>query len=617
MKNMIDFDAILHGAKVPEHSVHFMQAVSGGIPFVQDNYLCFAKDDWLSIIGYPLFGNNYSHETFLQAKEKAQQKTKASACFAIAQDLPKELQSFIQEKDVFFTLELKNHNISSALRREVNKAQEKLHIELSQDFSSEHRRLWTEFLGRAAMSHTAPMTKMVQKLFLTAPEVIKHPKTDLHFLNAWDKDGHLAATLLLDFAPKNFCSYLLGAHTKNHYTPHAADALFAQMIAIAREKDKNYIQLGLGVNEGITRFKRKWGGKEQLPFVLASWQEQASSLKDDMRSILRVFVPENISNVKAAHEHASADAATLSTQAADVLDMIGKSKRQIMASLPEQRPYAMLWRVQKGDKISWIGGSAHFFCYSFEHSFKNLFEQVDTVIFEGPLDTQALQEVSAEGIRLTQDQQPLLPYFTEKEICALEHMVRGSEGKIARLLNMQAKRLVDVRWYLANARPWTSLFTCWTGFLERKGWRQSVDLEAWHIAHDMGKNVVAMESLEEQLASLNAVPPDRVVRYFQNCHQWPHMMRKNVKNYLNGDLYGLTGTSAEFPTRTRTIINERDERFRRRMRPFLEQGRTAVFVGTAHMLNLRHMLKEDGFTLTKVTPTWRHKFLHSYVIKED
>ncbi len=134
-----------------------------------------------------------------------------------------------------------------------------------------------------------------------------------------------------------------------------------------------------------------------------------------------------------------------------------------------------------------------------------------------------------------------------------------------------------------------------------------MDLEAWHLAHDMGKKVVAMESLEEQLASLNSVPPERVVRYFQNCTLWPQMIRKNIKAYLEGDLLRLTGTSAEFPTRTRTIISDRDERFRQRMRPFLEQGRAVVFVGTAHMLNLRHMLREDGFTLTQVTPTLKHK----------
>jgi hypothetical protein len=32
------------------------------------------------------------------------------------------------------------------------------------------------------------------------------------------------------------------------------------MIALSRESGKQYIHLGLGVNEGIRRFKKKWGG---------------------------------------------------------------------------------------------------------------------------------------------------------------------------------------------------------------------------------------------------------------------------------------------------------------------------------------------------------------------
>ena len=43
------------------------------------------------------------------------------------------------------------------------------------------------------------------------------------------------------------------------------------------------------------------------------------------------------------------------------------------------------------------------------------------------------------------------------------------------------------------------------------------------------------------------------------------------------------------------------------MRPFLEEGRAAVFVGSAHMLQLRDMLAEGGFTVRQTYPTWRHR----------
>ncbi len=594
---MLQTNALLATATVPEHSVHFMQSVSGGTAFIQNGYLCFAAEDWLTIIGYPLQGQApYSHENFLSAKHEAVKRTQATQCFAMAEQLPPSLQEHIQDKDAFYTLDA-HAPIPSPLRRVVRKAAERLRIEVGQSFTPEHHRLWTEFLGRASLASSAPMAPMVRQLFLATPKALAHPQNNLILLNAYTQENRLSACLLLDLAPKDFCSYLLGAHSRLHYTPHAADALFAQMLHLSQQEGKKYIHLGLGVHEGIARFKRKWGGVPSLSYQLASWQEQASSpLGADVQHLFTTLVK--------GPSHAQE---TLNFKHQDITAFMGKSKRQILASLPEQRPYAMLWRVQKEDKISWIGGSAHFFCYSFEQAFRHLFAQVDTVLFEGPLDNEALRVVEAEGKRLTPEQQPLIELLREEDIQLLERTVRGPEGWWAKLLNMQAHRHVDVRWYLTHTRPWTALFTLWTSFLERKGWQQSVDLEAWHLAHHMGKQVVAMESLEEQLASLNSVPPDRVVRYFQNCKQWESMIAKNVRAYLRGDLLKLMGTSAEFPTRTHTIINERDERFRRRMRPFLEQGRAAVFVGTAHMLNLRTMLVEDGFTLTQEQPTLAHK----------
>ncbi len=615
----IELDALLKLAKVPEHSVAFMQAVSGGVPFIQKventtdtaEYLCFHADDWLTLIGYPLRGT-YSHQSFLQAKKQALAQCQATQCFAIGPQMPPLHQEHIQEHDVFYTLPATSA-VPPKLRRIVKKAQGTLRLEQGRQFTPEHRRLWTEFLGRKMLAQEATenvanstggvipsMTPMVKKLFMATPTVLQAPNTDLRLLNAWDEQGHLAATLLVDFAPKAFSSYILGAHSRAYYTPHAADALFAFMLELSRLENKDFLHLGLSVNDGITRFKKKWGGQATLPFVRAAWQEGTtqSVFKQDMQSLLLAAV-----GVKT------------SSQQEDLHAFVGQSKRQIFASFPEQRPYAMLWKIQKGSRTSWIGGAAHFFCYSFERSFRALFDHVEHVLFEGPLDAQSLQIVEAEGKTITPTQQPLLTHLQEHHIRRLERCVRGPEGWWARLLNMQAQRRVDVRWYLAHARPWSALFTLWTGFLERQGWQQSVDLEAWNIAHDMAKNVVAMESLEEQLASLNAVPAQRVVHYFQNCHHWPRMIKQNVKAYLRGDLLQLMGTSAEFPTRTHTIINERDERFRRRMRPFLEEGRAAVFVGTAHMLNLRNMLAEDGFTVTQVYPTLSHKLRALYKLR--
>lgn len=74
-------------------------------------------------------------------------------------------------------------------------------------------------------------------------------------------------------------------------------------------------------------------------------------------------------------------------------------------------------------------------------------------------------------------------------------------------------------------------------------------------------------------------------------------MRRNRSAYLKGDLEAMMGTTIEFPSRTEQVIGRRDARFLERMRPFIEPGGCAVFVGTAHLLELRGMLAREGFTL--------------------
>jgi len=83
-------------------------------------------------------------------------------------------------------------------------------------------------------------------------------------LNAWDKAGKLSAFYVLELGAAAFVTYVAGCHSKKHYVPQASDLLFFEMVEVAREEGKGTINLGLGVNRGIRRFKEKWGG---VPFL--------------------------------------------------------------------------------------------------------------------------------------------------------------------------------------------------------------------------------------------------------------------------------------------------------------------------------------------------------------
>ena len=568
---------------VPEHSRPLLEAFSSGRSFELDGYVFVAADDWLMAIGYCLDGEE-SPGRFEKALEEAVRREKPADCFAIAPEMPESLKPHVQDRDVYYILPA-DSPVPSRLRGPVRHARESLVVDETRLFTSEHRRLWAEFLGRI------PLPPRIRQLYSGTAQAL-NKGADLRLLNAWDAEGQLAACLLLDYSLPDCVSYVLGAHSKTHYVPHAPDLLFAEMLERARAEGRRSILLGLGVNEGITRFKRKWGGVRDATYELAVWQPSSAHGKN------------------AFSEMAALLARNMASGGGDV------SRWKFFDALPRQRPCAMLWRLDKNGRTSWIGGSAHFFCCSFEYSLRRLFENVDTVLLEGPIDSESMDEVARIGRTPEPDADRVIRHLSEEDIRRLERTVYGPEGFWARLGGWQKPRTLDVRQVLAESRQWYAFFALWTAYLERNGWTNSVDLEVWNTALDMGKSVMGMESLAEQIASLESAPMPRIVKFMKDCSFWPTLMKSNCNRYLAGDLMGMMGTSAEFPTRTGTIISVRDQRFRERMRPYIERGGTAVFVGAAHMINLRHMLAEDGFTLTRVLPTWKHRF-SAWIRRDD
>ena len=69
---------ILSKAYVPEHIVSLMVLISKGEAFLIDDYLCYAKDDWLIIIGYPL-GREFTADRFNALVQEVTVRFQASA----------------------------------------------------------------------------------------------------------------------------------------------------------------------------------------------------------------------------------------------------------------------------------------------------------------------------------------------------------------------------------------------------------------------------------------------------------------------------------------------------------------------------------------------------------
>jgi hypothetical protein len=249
---------ILKRAFVPEHILNLMVPISKGEPFLKEEYLVFVKDNWLILVGYPLEGN-FSQERCERILKQAVETFRPEYLWFIGPEIPPSLQGSCKERqtDQYYKFDLNQTKLKPSLQRVTDKASKELIVERGHSISKEHEALISELLKREKLP------PRLRELYRAMPDYVAHSSTAC-VLNARDKNGKLCAFFVVELGAKNFSTYVLGSHSKKHYVSHASDLLFLEMIKLTREHGKNTVNLGLGVNEGIRRFKEKWGG---IPFL--------------------------------------------------------------------------------------------------------------------------------------------------------------------------------------------------------------------------------------------------------------------------------------------------------------------------------------------------------------
>ncbi len=258
--NPVDERFVLAHASVPEQIPSLMAAISHAEPFFIEDYLCLAKDDWFIFVGYPLSTQfDASGSDKLIARVLGQ--FHPDYLWFVGPEIPPSLAAScrVRQRDQYLQLDISQSIITSALQREADQASRTLTVERTRSFTREHELLTNELM------HRKDLPPMIMELYRSMPDYVAHCKS-ARVLNARDQRGTLTAFFVIETAAERFDAYVLGCHSKNNYIPHASDLLFADMIAFTRDRGKQSINLGLGVNKGIRRFKTKWGGKPCLPY---------------------------------------------------------------------------------------------------------------------------------------------------------------------------------------------------------------------------------------------------------------------------------------------------------------------------------------------------------------
>ena len=253
---------ILTHAYVPEHIVVLMTSLSGGEPFLIDDYFCCYKDDWVILVGYPL-QHEFVFDKFEAVLEKVKEKFRPGRISLIAPKLPRRLAARCRDKDsdTYYTLNTRHPAIGSAVKRNLRKAGRQLTVERAVHMGGAHHQLMQEFIARVS----PPLR--VRELFFKMPQYVASAGHAIA-LNAWDSKQTLAAFYVVDLAARNFSNYIVGCYSKKNYVLGASDLLLSELIKLSAEHGKGYIHLGLGVNSGIRRFKEKWGARPTLSYEM-------------------------------------------------------------------------------------------------------------------------------------------------------------------------------------------------------------------------------------------------------------------------------------------------------------------------------------------------------------
>jgi len=259
----------------------------------------------------------------------------------------------------------------------------------------------------------------------------------------------------------------------------------------------------------------------------------------------------------------------------------------------------MIWQVEKNHKRSYLVGTAHFFPYSFKTSLSRCLENAATVLFEGPLNPDSMAKVVNCGF----DDQSNYHIFNDLDQQSIARITRelapNCRGRntffILNLRNFSIENpLYDM---VKGMKPWLAFFTIWSNYLEKIGWKCSVDLEGYTLAKGLGKKIVFLETIEEQINVLENLTRDRIIDFLKRVDQWQELTQGYVTCYLAGDLERIKSKGLRFPSRHHSVIDQRDKIFYARMLKYLKAGDAVAFVGAPHVQGVSKLLREDGYQI--------------------
>jgi len=263
---------IYHKAYVPEHLPDYVEAIAGAEPFLHEGYLCFVRTGRLIFVGYPLHGES---DRAPVAYESACKRFRPSSVAIVAPTIWVEanaLNGFIE--DSYYRLQLPLAALTTDLSYMVRRASRELTV-VKGTFVKDHKNLIDLFIAARQVSagHREIFSRIPKYLLNSSTAVVLEAR----------RGEELVAFNIIDLGSIDHCFYLFNFRSLKPNVPGACDLLFFEMARLAEAEEKKTLNLGLGINAGVRRFKEKWGAVPFLPHVAATVRTRRVGLFDFIR----------------------------------------------------------------------------------------------------------------------------------------------------------------------------------------------------------------------------------------------------------------------------------------------------------------------------------------------
>ncbi len=270
-------DDIEEYAYVPEHLPRYVTAISQAEPWLVGDFLAYFKKDLLIFVGYPL--KEAFHENRMKsALDEAIKRFHPETISLTAPLIPSFLRGCLPvSSDHYYRVELSSLSRSQKLRSMLSRARRELSVEKSKTFDEEHGKLVEEFIK----AH--PVDQATRSLFQRMGQYLSSSGTARIF-DARNERNELVAFDVAELQPRSYSFYMFNFTSDTLYVPGASDLLLAAVIQDATTEKKTFINLGLGINPGVTFFKEKWGGVPFLPYTFCLFHP---SSKERLETLLQ------------------------------------------------------------------------------------------------------------------------------------------------------------------------------------------------------------------------------------------------------------------------------------------------------------------------------------------